>query len=252
MAKIVFLGTGGWISSVERNEVSILLRVSKNCYLFDAGEATFKQLQKARINFKDIKVIFITHSHGDHILGIPSIILYQAISLKHKIKVFYPKKIESDIRNLLRYIPSKLIKNVKFCPFYVKEIEVKVYEDEHILVFCTRSRHTSFSVSYKVVLKRERRTIVYSGDTAPFENFIKFGRNVDVFIHEASLSNKYKALSFKVGHSTVNQAILVGLKCKAKKLILIHLGKQKIRKRKFKVKGISVLIPSDLEVMDVD
>jgi ribonuclease BN (tRNA processing enzyme) len=46
IAKVVFLGTGGWISSIERNESALLIETQRSNYLLDAGEATFKQIQK--------------------------------------------------------------------------------------------------------------------------------------------------------------------------------------------------------------
>lgn len=55
IAKVVFLGTGGWISSIERNESALLIETQRSNYLLDAGEATFKQIQKAKINFRKIK-----------------------------------------------------------------------------------------------------------------------------------------------------------------------------------------------------
>jgi ribonuclease Z len=249
MAKIVFLGTGGWISSIERNESALLIETQGSNYLLDAGEATFKQIQKAKINFRKIKAIFVTHSHGDHVLGIPSVVLYRTFLTRHEIKIIYPNKIEKDIRNLMRYIPTELTKNVRLCSFYAKEKESNAYEDKNVKISCIKSKHTSFSVAYKIVLKKERKTIVYSGDTSPTENLVKFGKNSDILIHEASLCNKYENFSFKIGHSTVNQAISEGLKCNVSMLVLVHLGKQKIKKRKFKVKNMTVFIPNDLETL---
>lgn len=252
MAKIVFLGTGGWVTSIRRNEIAISIETHGNYYIFDAGESTFKQIQKAKINFRKIKAIFITHSHGDHVLGIPSIILYQAFSAKQEIKIFYPNKVKKDIKNLMRYIPKELTKNVKLCPFYVKEKETSIYEDTYLKISCVKTKHTTFSVAYKIVLKKEKKNIAYSGDTSPTENLIELGKNVDILIHEASLSNKYEELSSKIGHSTINQAISDGLKCNAKRLILVHLGKQRIEKKRFKVKNMLVFIPRDLEVLKLN
>ncbi|KAK6329923.1 hypothetical protein TWF718_003350 [Orbilia javanica] len=70
---ITFLGTSSAVPSLTRNHSSLSITLpSGNTYLFDAGEATQNQLQKVAGGFKlsNLKRIFITHMHGDHMFGI--------------------------------------------------------------------------------------------------------------------------------------------------------------------------------------
>ena len=67
---ITFLGTGAAIPSLKRRPSAILLQYGSNYFLFDCGEGTQIQLQKARISPMRISSIFITHWHADHFAGI--------------------------------------------------------------------------------------------------------------------------------------------------------------------------------------
>lgn len=73
---VCFLGTGGGSPSRERICSSTMLRVKGQCFLFDAGEGVQRQLMFTRTQAKSITQIFITHMHGDHIFGLPGLLLH--------------------------------------------------------------------------------------------------------------------------------------------------------------------------------
>ncbi len=51
-------------------------------YLFDVGEGTLRQISSTRIKFNTINKIFITHLHGDHIFGLPTIVIAMQTAIK--------------------------------------------------------------------------------------------------------------------------------------------------------------------------
>lgn len=57
-----------------RNHPAIALKAFGEVMLFDCGESTQKQLLMAKISPMKISKIFISHLHGDHILGLPGLI----------------------------------------------------------------------------------------------------------------------------------------------------------------------------------
>lgn len=80
-AEIICLGTGSALPSKYRNVSATLLRVpGSGSYLFDCGENTLGQLRRifssAELSeiLRDIKIIWISHLHADHHLGITSVI----------------------------------------------------------------------------------------------------------------------------------------------------------------------------------
>ncbi|ELY35520.1 ribonuclease Z [Natronorubrum tibetense] len=71
--EVTFLGTSGAIPTTKRNPSSIFLRREGDRFLFDVGEGTQRQMMRFSTGF-DISTIFLTHLHGDHILGLPGLL----------------------------------------------------------------------------------------------------------------------------------------------------------------------------------
>ena len=83
---VIFLGTGSMVPSTYRNVSSIMIGINSDCILLmDCGEGTYHQLL---MQFGDliedvllkIKIVAITHLHGDHFFGI-----YNFISERNRV-----------------------------------------------------------------------------------------------------------------------------------------------------------------------
>lgn len=75
--ELTFLGTASGRSSLTRNVSSLALRMGrgKRLSLFDCGEGTTRQLRKAtHLRLSNLSTVFITHLHGDHVWGLPSLL----------------------------------------------------------------------------------------------------------------------------------------------------------------------------------
>ena len=90
--EIIFLGTSSAVHSKERNQVSIAVKAFGKVMLFDCGEGTQRQMLHTKVSPMKISKIFITHFHGDHILGLPGLI--QSLGLHgrdEKLIIYGPK-----------------------------------------------------------------------------------------------------------------------------------------------------------------
>ena len=102
--EITFLGTSSAVHSYTRNHPGIILKAFGEVMLFDCGESTQRQLIYAKISPMKISKIFISHYHGDHILGLPG--LLQSLTFRGREKpltIYGPKglkKVENAIYSL--------------------------------------------------------------------------------------------------------------------------------------------------------
>ncbi len=149
---IVTLGTSASIPTNSRSLPCILVKRNGEKLLFDCGEGCQRQMIKANVGFGGRMNIFISHMHGDHVLGLAG--LLQTMSLMRRVnplQIFGPKGI-LDFINAIR----ETVKFTLTFPLQVKEVsEGLVYEGQGFQVYSTWVNHSVPTLAYSLV-ERER------------------------------------------------------------------------------------------------
>ena len=72
---ITFLGTGSGIPTLQRNLACVALQREGELFLLDCGEAAQIGMRRAGLGWGRLEAILISHMHGDHVTGLPGIMM---------------------------------------------------------------------------------------------------------------------------------------------------------------------------------
>ena len=73
-ACVIPIGIGGALPVAGRGFPSFALKRPGGILLFDCGEGTQMRLQETGLRLSQVKVVFVTHLHGDHFYGLPGLL----------------------------------------------------------------------------------------------------------------------------------------------------------------------------------
>ena len=151
---ITFLGTSSGVPTLTRNVSSLALKLSQTAevWLFDCGEGTQHQLMKSNIKSSQIKKIFITHMHGDHIYGLPGLLATLGLSgNSNGIEIYGPSELKSFVFSALESSFCKLSFPLRF-----REVEdfaslnKILFENDKLKVHCACLKHRLPAYGYRV------------------------------------------------------------------------------------------------------
>jgi len=93
--RVIFLGTGGSVPTPVRSLPAVLIKRQSEQLMFDCGEGVQRQMIKAKVGFHRKMKIFVSHMHGDHVLGLPGLLQTMALLGRgRKLEVYGPEGIK--------------------------------------------------------------------------------------------------------------------------------------------------------------
>lgn len=143
------LGTGGMMPLPNRNLTSMLLRREGELFLFDCGEATQVSLRQLNLKWKKISVILISHTHADHITGLPGILMLTAqVERDEPLVIIGPPKVKEYVET-----SRKVLDMYINYPIEIREIEKpgtpqEVFRGEGYSIRSFPLRHSKVCVGY--------------------------------------------------------------------------------------------------------
>ena len=141
MLDVCLVGTGGMMPLPRRWLTALMTRYNASSLLIDCGEGTQVAIKEKGWSFKPIDVICFTHYHGDHISGLPGLLLTMGNADRTEpLTLVGPKGLERVV-NALRVIAPEL-------PFEIKFIEITQPEQ---VIELNGYRITAFKVNHNVL-----------------------------------------------------------------------------------------------------
>jgi len=215
---VVFAGTGDAFNTDGFANQAIVIRSEQGSILVDAGPTTLCELIRIGISPEGLKGIFITHFHGDHTGGLPSLYLYLKLKAKAKKLPFIagPAGIQDATLTLFEamFPGEKLELGIEFIEIPVRStspiglgpaLEARIFP----------MKHKPESIGYRFDFIHS--IVSVTGDTGINDNMIPLLRGADIGIVECSSVESEKA-----GHISLRElkANIDRFECKS--LVPIH------------------------------
>jgi ribonuclease BN (tRNA processing enzyme) len=213
--KLTILGSSAGYAGKNDGCSSYLLSTAAHNYLIDLGPGSLSELQN-HVGYRDLDAVFISHLHADHMSDIFTFrfALFAAQrdgSMPHTLPLYMPDQPEDTFSFIKKQVEDQLA-------IHVITAESSVRLGDMCVDFIGTSHSlTAFAMKFTYCEK----TLVYTTDTALFDDLILFCADADMLLAEATLQDKDKDLEIS-GHMTARTAAKLARSAGAKKLVLTH------------------------------
>lgn len=152
--EITFLGTSCMMPTKERNPSAVFLEFKGEGILFDCAEGTQRQMRISGLNLAKVSRICVSHWHGDHILGLPGLLLTIAsLELNRSVEIYGPKGSKKAFQGLFGGIEFESKFNIN-----IHEVTDGVfYENDEFALEAAQMKHAVPCVAFAFIEKDRRR-----------------------------------------------------------------------------------------------
>ena len=151
MLDVCLLGCGGMMPLPYRWLTSLMTRFNGSSLLIDCGEGTQIAIKEKGWSFKPIDVICFTHYHGDHISGLPGLLLTMGnADRREPLTLIGPRGLERVVNALCIIAPE--------LPFEIKYVEIEgaeqTFDLEGYRLKAFRVNHNVLCYGYSLEIDR--------------------------------------------------------------------------------------------------
>lgn len=148
--QITFLGTSSGVPTRARNVSGVALKLPQRSeiWLFDCGEGTQHQFLRSDLRVSQVRRIFITHMHGDHIFGLMGLLASCGLAGNaQEIDIYGPPDLAEYIKACRRYSQTHFS-----YPVRVHTVQPGlVFQDDTFTVQCTLLKHRVPAYGYRII-----------------------------------------------------------------------------------------------------
>jgi ribonuclease Z len=200
---IFLLGTGGPFNNETRVASGIGVIADGDFVLFDIGPGTYRNVDILRLPSENLKAVFLTHFHSDHIGDLGEANMLSWVNGRESpLEVYGPKgvgivvegftkayKLDTGYRiahhgtDILSKENSKMIsKPISLTTPGERKL---CYEQNGLKIFAFEVDHTPIEPAFGYRVEYKGKTVVITGDTIKTDNLVKHCQDADILFSEA-------------------------------------------------------------------
>jgi ribonuclease Z len=212
---MTLLGVGTGVPDQDRENTHMVWDSPEGLLLVDAGGSTYQRLLRAGLDPNRLRGIVLTHSHCDHINGLPGLLFALALSgFKERLAIIANAPTMALVHRVLEAFDLE--------GYQAAADWVTIEGGQDVALpwasFRLRTAPTVHSRPCLALRFEEPsgRALVYSADTEPCDTVRDLARGAGVLIHEATTPGPF------AGHTSPRQAGEVARDAGAAQLVLVH------------------------------
>jgi ribonuclease BN (tRNA processing enzyme) len=224
--KLTVIGSGNAFCSGGRFNSCYYVEWGGKNILLDCGPTSLAAIRKCSLDPMAVDIIVISHLHGDHIAGIPFLVLeaYKADKRKKPLTIIIPPDGERRIKEVCAILYPDAIEmfqnlDIRFVQYSQnEEIEIEGFSMKFFEV-----SHNPLVKPHGFRIEKDSKVLAYSGDTGWTDNLYSIADKSDLFICECNFYEKET-----LTHLNYKKLVAEQQNLKAKRMLLTHFGKESL------------------------
>jgi ribonuclease Z len=213
---MTLLGVGTAVPDQDRENTHMVWEGSDGLLLIDAGGSTYQRLLRATLDPLKLRGVFLTHSHADHINGLPALLFQLKL-------VSYPGTLSIYGNRPTLDLMRRVVEAFELGEHQVAVEWVEVADGQEVPLNAEGYRlrvadtvHPRPCLALRFEDRSSGKALVYSADTEPCPSVQALASGASILIHEATTAEPFP------GHTTPRQAGTVAATAGAERLVLVH------------------------------
>ncbi|MEO1074418.1 MAG: ribonuclease Z [Bacteroidota bacterium] len=222
MPTLHLLGTGAAVSSPDRTVTMLAVEDGPEVHVIDCGGDVVQRMLQAGLFADDLRALYLTHAHPDHIAGFPLFLeKVWLMGRRAPIPIYGPADALDAARRLFSVFDTASWDGLPECVWYpiTMEPHTPVLTTGRFQVTATPTVHPLPTTALRFEARRTGTSMTYSCDSAPSDHICDLAAGTSLLVHEANGT-------VPGVHSSAEEAAACAKKADAERLVLVHLPPQ--------------------------
>ncbi|MFO7768673.1 MAG: MBL fold metallo-hydrolase [bacterium] len=228
---VILLGTGAAFPPADRENTSLVLEWEDGLWLIDAGASPERRMRRAGLDPSRLRGILLTHTHPDHLYGLPSLIHCLVPKPRGEpLPILGLSSVLKTARALLETFDLAERPEVPLRWVTVPEDSIRggtpVWREGDLRLWTEAVAHSRPCIGVRA--QCGEASMAYTSDTEPCEGVDRLAQGVDLLVHEATCRESARS-EMHEGHSTAEDAGRAAERARAGTLLLVHFLEETIQ-----------------------